>query len=167
MPAIRLEKGHDILKTSNRKVTHAMATDSLQFKPAPLKPIRRQYGPKCPGCGRVIPIGADDIAPDVHIVHFREKLRRDGYQVLPAYCVSPGCGCSIEAELHRVEFGEPDDILPTQVTFLVAVKPAKALSGQYRSLCNTGCHSASWCIHATGAENCAEGWSPLASKISS
>jgi hypothetical protein len=87
-----------------------------QPKAAPSKTIRRRYGPLCPGCGRVIPIGADDVAPDVDILTFRETLRR-GFTVKWETCPAPNCGHSIEAKLHLVQFGESDDTLPAEKTF--------------------------------------------------
>jgi hypothetical protein len=65
----------------------------------------------------VIPIRADDVAPDVDISAFREILRRRGYKVKWEHCPAPNCGHSIEAKLHLVQFGEPDDTLPAQETF--------------------------------------------------
>lgn len=81
------------------------------------KPIRRQYGPVCPGCSRVIPVGAEDISPDVNILAFREILRQRGYAVKWEQCPAKNCGHSIEAKIHLLEFGEPDDVLPTSETF--------------------------------------------------
>ena len=94
-----------------------MTTERSQSELDPSKPFRRQYGPKCPGCGRVIAIAAEDVAPNVEIRAFREILRRRGYRVEPAHCPSKNCGHSIDAQLHLVEFGEIDDTLPAEDTF--------------------------------------------------
>jgi hypothetical protein len=94
-----------------------MTSEQPQPKAAPSKTIRRQYGPICPGCGRVIPIGAEDVAHDVDISTFREILRRQGYKVKQEHCLAPNCGHSIEAKLHLVQFGKPDDTLPAEKTF--------------------------------------------------
>jgi len=94
-----------------------MTPEQPQLKPDLSKAIRRQYGPICPGCGRVIPIGADDIAPDVEIATFRETLRRRGFTVKWEHCPVPNCGHSIEAKLHLIQFGKPDDTLPAEKTF--------------------------------------------------
>jgi len=63
-------------------------------------------------------IEADDIAPTTDIREFREKLRRDGYQPKWENCLRPGCGHSVEAKLHLVNFGEVDGVLPAEETFL-------------------------------------------------
>jgi hypothetical protein len=94
-----------------------MSNEPAQIETDPSKPIRRQYGPICPHCKQVIPIAADDIAPNVDISTFREKLRRDGYRVHPATCLYRGCGHTINAKLHLVNFGVRDDTLPTEETF--------------------------------------------------
>jgi hypothetical protein len=94
-----------------------MTIERSSTKPDPAKPVRRQYGPICPGCGRIIPIGAEDIAPNVDIATFREKLRREGYTVQSAVCTFRGCGHSIDAKLHLVNFGALDPTLSTRDTF--------------------------------------------------
>lgn len=94
-----------------------MTIEQPSTEPDPARPVRRQYGPICPGCGRVIPLGAEDIAPNVNIATFREKLRREGYKVELAVCAIPGCGHSIDAKLHLVNFGALDPTLSTQDTF--------------------------------------------------
>lgn len=94
-----------------------MTPQQLGPNPDLSKSVRRQYGPKCPGCGRVIPIGAEDIASDLDIRKFREILRQQPYKVKWETCPAPNCGYSVEAKLHLIEFGEPDDILPAQETF--------------------------------------------------
>jgi hypothetical protein len=65
----------------------------------------------------VIPIGAEDIPPEVDILAFREIIRRRGYTVKWEHCPTPNCGHSAEAKVHLLEFGELDETLPTSETF--------------------------------------------------
>lgn len=65
----------------------------------------------------MIPVGAEDIPPDVDIFAFREILRRRGYTAKWEHCPAPKCDHQTEAKLHLLEFGEPDDTLPTSETF--------------------------------------------------
>lgn len=94
-----------------------MTSQPLDSNSTPLESIRRQYGPVCPNCKRVIPIGADDIEPNVDIATFRERLRRLGYKPPEAVCLYRGCGHRGDARLHLIHFGLRDDILPTRETF--------------------------------------------------
>lgn len=85
--------------------------------PKPTKPIRRQYGPICPGCGRVIPIGVEDLDPSLDISVFREILRQRGHTVRWEPCATPNCGHSAETKLHLLQFGKLDATLPAEETF--------------------------------------------------
>jgi hypothetical protein len=94
-----------------------MTTEQLQVKTTATKPVRMKYGPTCPICGRVNPEGADDIAPNINIVAFRETLRRRGYPKRMVTCANSKCGHMFDARLDRVNYGERDETLPTEETF--------------------------------------------------